>query len=418
MFELMRELYPICRSITGNGVRQTLAILEQTLPIETHEVRSGTKVLDWTVPQEWNIRDAFVADMSGRKIVDYQDHNLHVVNYSRPIDEDITREELFSHLHTLADHPDWIPYRTTYYDDTWGFCLRHRDLQHFSDDQYRVCIDASLEDGGLTYGELLLPGETDNEVLIYTHTSHPSLANDNLSGIVVSAFLAQCLAETPRRFSYRFVWGPGTIGSITWLARNEPNLARIKHGLVPVLLGNNGGFTYKKSRRENAEIDEIASYVMKQRGGRTIAFDPYGYDERQFCSPGFNLPVGRITRTPHGEYPEYHSSADNLDFVQPEYLAESLDVCLEIVGIIEKDRRYLNVQSKGEPQLGRRGLYRDSGGSELPDREHAMLWILNQSDGSNSLLDIANKAGLPFQRILDASDELLDAGLLKPVDDD
>jgi aminopeptidase-like protein len=415
MLELLHEFFPICRSITGDGVRETLRRLSEHVPLEICEVPSGTSVLDWTVPREWNITDAFIADSTGRRVVDFRENNLHVVNYSRPIDAEIGRTELLEHLHTLPDRPDWIPYRTAYYDEDWGFCIRHQDLKQFSADSYRVRIDSSLEEGALTFGELYLPGTEESDVLIYSHTCHPSLANDNLSGIVVTAYLAKALSGMKRRYGYRFVWGPGTIGSITWLARNADKLHRIKYGLVAVLLGDSGNFTYKKSRRGNASIDRISRYVVEARAGRTVEFDPFGYDERQFCSPGFDLPVGRLTRTPNGEYAEYHSSADNLSFVTAESLAESLQVCLEIVDVIEHDGYFLNRHPKGEPQLGRRGLYRKQGGEQIPERELAMLWLLNQCDGARSLLDIATLAGIPFTVIRKICAELVEAELLEPV---
>ena len=417
LMELIRELYPICRSITGDGVRETLAVLSRGLPISIHEVPSGTQVLDWTVPREWNMRDAYVLNSRGEKLIDFHAHNLHVVNYSSPIDKEVSREELLEHLHTSEQHPDWIPYRTTYYREDWGFCVAAKDMDVFTDDRYRVVIDASLEDGALTYGELLIPGELESEILFYSHTCHPSLANDNLSGLAITTGLARELSARKNRYSYRFVWGPGTIGSITWLSRNEDMLHRIVHGLVVVLLGDSGNLTYKRSQRGNARIDSITKYVVDRLNGSCVDFEPYGYDERQFCSPGFNLPVGRLSRTPNGEYPEYHSSGDNLDLLDPSKLSESLEACREIVNIIENDEVLRNTEPKGEPQLGRRGLYRNQGGEGLPNRENAMLWILNQADGSRSLLDIAIRSGVPFKEIRAVSDELRAAGLLEPATD-
>jgi aminopeptidase-like protein len=418
---LVAELFPICRSITGNGVRQTLGILKNHLPVEVHEVPSGTPVFDWVVPPEWNIRDAYVKAADGRRIIDFQRSNLHVVSYSVPVRTRMTLFELRPRLFTRPDWPEVIPYRTSYYKDTWGFCLSQRQLERMPEGEYEVVIDSSLEPGTLTYGEYHLPGETDYEVLFSCHICHPSLANDNLSAVAVAARLAQTLASRPsRRYSYRFLFIPGTIGSITWLARNEQSVPKIKHGLVLAGLGAGEAFAYKKSRRGDAEIDRVVSHTLSQATRRfsVTDFSPYGYDERQFCSPGFNLPMGCLMRTPHGQYREYHTSADDLTFVAPALLAESLDTCVRIVDVLERNGRYLNMRPKCEPQLGRRGLYRSLGGEmDAASRELAMLWVLNLSDGGPALLDIADRSGLPFSAIAAAADALTSHGLLEPLTD-
>jgi aminopeptidase-like protein len=325
--------------------------------------------------------------------------------------------ELQAHLHSLPTQPDLIPYRTSYYTNAWGFCLADRQRAALRDENYDVCIDSTLEDGSLTYGEAVLPGETDEEVLFHTHTCHPSLANDNLSGIAVCACLARQLAKVRRRFTYRFVLAPGTIGSLVWLSRNQDRWPRIRHGLVLVSLGDGGPLRYKRSRRGASDIDRAAAHALESMGEafEIEPFSPYGYDERQFGSPGINLPVGRLSRSAQGAYREYHTSADNLDLVQPDALARSLDACLAIVSILERDCRYLNTSPCGEPQLGRRGLYRSTGGNALPNRELAMLWTLNLSDGAHSLLDIAERAGLEFALIAQVADELIAAGLLEAM---
>lgn len=419
MHELMAELFPICRSITGDGVRQTLAILRRHIPLEIHEVVSGTPVFDWTVPKEWNIRDAWIKDAQGRRVVDFQQSNLHVVSYSAPVRKKLSLGELRKHLFSLPDRPEWIPYRTSYYNETWGFCLSHRQLEAMPDGEYEVCVDASLKDGSLTYGEYLIPGESSDEVLVSCHVCHPSLCNDNLSGIAVATFLAARLAKGPRpRYSYRFLFIPGTIGSITWLARNEAHVPRIKHGLVVTCVGDGGRFTYKKSRRGDAEIDRVALHVLKQSGHAYVVEDffPYGYDERQYCSPGFNLPVGCLMRSPHGSFPEYHTSADNLDFVRPEDLARSLDAYRQVVEVLEGNGRYLNLNPKCEPQLGRRGLYNAVGADSHQKLDQmALLWVLNLSDGGHSLLDISEAANQPFREIKRAADALERCGLLRKV---
>jgi aminopeptidase-like protein len=417
MLRLIADAYPICRSITGDGVRRTLAMIQERIPLEIREVPTGTPVFDWTVPREWNIRDAWIKDPSGRKVVDFQECNLHVLNYSVPVHERLPLAELKQRLFTLPDQPDLIPYRTSYYKETWGFCLRHRTLEELPEGEYEVFVDSTLADGALTYGECLLPGDSEREVLLSTHVCHPSLCNDNLSGIAVMTELARELQARPRRrYSYRFLFIPGTIGSITWLALND---VKVDHGLVAANLGDPGAFHYKKSRRGNTEIDRAVLAVLKNSGESfgLKDFVPFGYDERQYCSPGFNLAVGSLTRTPYGRYPEYHTSADNLDFVQPEALEGSLRTYLAVMDALEGNRRYLNLNPKCEPQLGRRGLYRTIGGDESGrSRELALLWVLNLSDGENSLLDIAERSGMSFAAIRTAADALLEVGLLREED--
>jgi len=418
MYQLISELFPICRSITGNGVRQTLRLIQQHVSLQVHEVPTGTKVLDWTVPREWNVEDAYVRNSAGEKVIDFRRSNLHLLNYSTPIRQTMPLSELKQHLFSIPDRPDWIPYRTSYYKDNWGFCLSHNDLEQLIGGQYEVVIDSTLTNGHLTYGEYFLPGQTSDEVLIYTHICHPSMGNDNLSGLSLSVMLAKALTPLSRRYSYRFLFCPGTIGSITWLARNETKIANIKHGLVLTGVGDSGPVTYKKSRRGDAEIDRAMTHALKYSGENhtIIEFFPYGYDERQFCSPGFNLPVGCFMRTPHSQYPEYHTSADNLDFVQPASLGESFRHCVTVFNILEHNRTYLNQNPKGEPQLGRRGLYRAVAGQQgTYSRELSLLWVLNLSDGFHSLLDIADRAGVPFEEIQSAAQALVEHGLLKEV---
>jgi aminopeptidase-like protein len=405
------QLFPICRSITGDGVRRTLALIRARVPLVLHEVPSGTRVYDWQIPPEWNVEDASVEDADGRRVVDFQAHNLHLVSYSEPLAATVSLDELAPRLHVLPEHPDWIPYRTSYYRRSWGFCMRARERALLPAGRYRVKISSSLARGSLTYGELAIAGRTPEEVLFFTHVCHPSLANDNTSGMAVATALAEWLAREPRRLTYRFVFAPGTIGSLTWLKRNETRLRRVRHGLVLGLLGDRGTLTYKRSRRGDCEIDEVVPYVLSGQGSE-IDFSPYGYDERQLCSPGFNLPVGRLTRSVNGGYPQYHTSADDLSFITPEALQDSLRVCQRVVELLEGNQRYVNLKPKGEPQLGRRGLYGAVGGRAPLEREHAMLWLLNQSDGTNSLLQIARKSGLPFATLQEAAAALEQARLL------
>lgn len=419
MFRLIEELYPICRSITGNGLRQSLRILARLVPLRLEEVPSGTQVFDWTIPREWNVRGAYIARLDGRRVVDFADCNLHLLQYSAPVDRVVAHEELLRHVHTLPETPDWVPYRTAYYSENWGFCLSQRQADGLTDPAYRVVIDTTLAPGALTYGELEIPGASGQEVLFSCHSCHPSLANDNLSGMAVAVMLARRLMAAPRRHTYRFLFIPGTIGSLAWLARNEARVPRIGHGLVLSCLGDPGCITYKQSRRGDAAIDRIVAHVLRHSGDtwRINPFVPYGYDERQYCSPGFDMPVGCFMRSPNGTYPEYHTSADNLGLVRPECLADSLEKLWRIVAVIEGDETYLSRNPKGEPQLGKRGLYRPVGGEKDGGGfdQLALLWVLNLADGRHSLLDVAERAGMPFAAVRAAADALIDKDLLAPV---
>lgn len=417
MHALIVELYPFCRSLTGDGIRQTLTILRKHLPLEVQHVPSGTAAFDWTVPPEWNIRDAYIANAAGERVIDFRRSNLHVVGYSVPIDRRVPLAELKQHLFTLPEFPDWIPYRTSYYKRDWGFCVTHRQYEALTEPEYHVCIDATLEDGFLTYGECRIDGSSDDEVLIWCHACHPSLCNDNLSGLAVAVAVGQWLRAAPRRYTYRLVFAPGGVGAITWLSRNAAEAGAIKHGLVLACIGDPGQTTYKRSRRGDAEIDRVVAHVLRHSGAPFAIedFSPYGYDERQFCSPGFNLAVGCLMRTPHGRFPEYHTSADNLDLVTPDALADSFRKCAAILEVLEGNRTYVNQNPWCEPQLGRRGLYDGLGGSaDRRQLELAMLWVLNQSDGTQSLLNIAERSGLPFTLVHRAADLLLAHDLVRP----
>jgi aminopeptidase-like protein len=319
-------------------------------------------------------------------------------------------------LFYLPEHPDWIPYRTSYYKEDWGFCMTYNQFKNLKEDVYEVYIDSTLTSGNLTYGEYLIQGQTDEEVLISAHVCHPSLANDNLSGISVATFLAGQLRALQPRYSYRFLFIPGTIGAITWLALNEFKTSNIKHGLVLSLLGDAGNFTYKKSRRDTAEIDQIVEYVLKMKSQRNkvINFIPYGYDERQYCSPGFNLPVGCLSRTTYGQYVQYHTSADNLDFINAKYLGESLQLTWEIIQCLEANKKFVNLNPKCEPQLGKKGLYNLKGGNnDAKEFQMALLWTLNLSDGDHSVLEISRRSGIHLLTIKEAADRLLECKLLK-----
>ena len=415
MYELIKELFPICRSITGDGVRKTLDILKQYIPIKINEVKTGTEVFDWQVPKEWNINDAYIKNSVGEKIVDFKKSNLHVLNYSIPVNKKMTLDELKPQLYTLAEHPDWIPYLTSYYKENWGFCLSYNQYKTLTDDVYEVFIDSELKDGFLTYGELEIKGKSEEEILFSCYLCHPSMCNDSLSGVVLLTFLAKNLLKLDLNYSYRFLFIPETIGAITWLALNEKKVARIKCGLVATCLGDRGISTYKKTKKGDSYIDKVVEKVLIDSGDpyRIIDFFPWGSDERQFSSPGFDLDVGSLMKTPYGRFPEYHTSADNLDFICADSLLDSLKKYLEVVFIFENENYYVNLNSKCEPQLGRRGLYNMVGSRIGVDvLKKAIFWILSFSDGKNSLLDISFRSGLKFEIIKKAADVLCECDLL------
>jgi aminopeptidase-like protein len=417
IFDLIAELYPICRSITGDGVRQTLSVIEQFIPLQQHEVPSGTPVLDWTVPKEWNIRDAYVANERGERVIDFQQNCLHVVGYSVPVKGKFLLKDLKKHLFTIPEHPAWIPFRYSYYDANWGFCLAHRDFEELEDGEYEVFIDSSLENGSLTYGEYYLPGSSTDELLISIHIDHPAMCNDNLSGVAVATVLAAYLSHVEnRRLSYRFIFIPTTIGSITWLSRNEENLDQIKYGFALTCVGDEGGFTWKETRRGGTEIDRVVKCALRESKEKheLWGFTPFGFDERQYCSPGFNLPVGCLFRTYSHHYPQNHTSADDLTLMSPEKLAGSLVLIARIVTILEGNASYLNTSPKGEPQLGKRGIYRKMGGPIIEQNLIHLFWVLNYSDGEHSLLDIAEMSQFAFSDLRKAADILLEHGLLVP----
>jgi aminopeptidase-like protein len=409
------RLQPICRSITGEGVRETLRLIGEQIPLERHEIPSGTPVLDWTVPPEWNIRDAWIKDASGRRVVDFARSNLHVVSYSVPVAPRwISREELEPHLHSLPERPDWIPYRTAYYEPSWGFCLSQRAREALTDDRYEIAIDATLAPGALSYGELRIEGESEREILISAHVCHPSLCNDNLSGIAVAVELARDRLRSRPKLSYRFLFAPGTIGAISWLARHREAMPPIAHGLTLVCLGDAHPLQYKQTFAGDAPIDRAMALVLGREPGASPAlpFHPYGYDERQYNSPGFRLPVGSLMRGRHGEFPEYHTSADDLDFIRPESLEQSADRLREVCDLLEQNARFRSLVPYGEPQLGRRGLYQAIGGGSDPQSlSRALLWVLQFSDGKHDLIEVAARSGMPW-RVLDEAAGMLEANVL------
>ncbi|WP_274425405.1 DUF4910 domain-containing protein [Chelativorans sp. YIM 93263] len=418
IYDLACEIYPICRSITGQGVRDTLDILSRFIALDRQQVPTGEKAFDWTVPKEWTIRDAFIEDVHGNRVLDFSWSNLHVVSYSAPVHRFISLGELKEHVFTLPNQPDLIPYRTSYYAERWGFCMEHNRLQALPEGQYEVYIDSELKDGYLDYGECLHKGASEREFLLSAHICHPSLANDNCSGIALLTLLARSLAGRKTRYSYRFLFAPGTIGSLAWLARNEDRVPLVDFGLVVSCVGDGGGPTYKRSRRGDAFIDRAMAHVLSRRAPQAVikGFSPYGYDERQFCSPGFNMPVGLFQNSAFGEFPEYHTSADNLEFIRPEDLARSYQIISDVIDIVEEDWTPVNLSPKGEPQLGRRGLYTAIGGDKGGGQAAmAMLWVLNLADGNHSLLDMAERSGLAFSDIAAAARLLREHGLLAPA---
>lgn len=417
MHARMAELYPVPRSLTGDGVRATLDLLDAVAPLERHSVPTGYQAYDWTVTDEWSLRRATITDADGRVVVDTDDHSLHVVGYSTPVRATLSLEELRGHLHTLPDHPDWIPYRTSYYHRRWGFCLPHRLLERMEAGEftapYDVVVDADLGPGELTWGELVVPGETDEEVMVTAHLCHPSIANDNLSGLVLATELARTLAGLGRRrWTYRFLFAPGTVGSVVWLAQNVEGRERIRHGLVLTGLGGPGPLVHKRSRRGDREVDRAVGHVVARRGGEQRDYSPWGYDERQFNALGFDLPFARLSRTPHNEYPEYHTSADDLSYVRPAELADAFAALLEVVDVLENDATPRNLQPHGEPQLGKRGLYPTTGGQAANEAVMAMLWVLAYADGATSLVDIATRADVDFAAVRHAADRLSRTDLL------
>lgn len=415
LLRLVERLFPLPRSLTGQGVRATLAALSEQLPLEVTEVPSGTQVLDWVVPREWVVRAAHVTGPDGRRVVDLADGPLHLVGYSAPFRGSLSRQELLSHLHSLPDRPALTPYRTSYYADNWGFCLPHDRVEQLAEGDYDVVVDTDLVEGSLTFGEVIVPGRTDEELLFTAHVCHPAQANDNLSGVAVAAGLARRLLDgPPPRHTIRFLFAPGTLGAIAWLAQHRDDaVPRVRAGLVLAGLGDPSPLSYKRSRRGDTRIDRAVEHLLGAEA-RVLDFTPYGYDERQFCSPGFNLPVGRLGRAADGGYPEYHTSADDLSFISARQLGGSLELLTAVVDVLERDRTLVNQLPYGEPQLGRRGLYRTTGATPIDSQaaEMARLWVLSLSDGTCSLLDVAQRAGLPFSAVADAASALEAAGLL------
>jgi aminopeptidase-like protein len=392
--EYFDRLWPITRSLTGNGNRESLQILSEIIPLDIREIPSGSKCFDWTVPPEWNIREAWIKDEHGNEIINFKENNLHILGYSEPFEGELTYDELKDHLYTLPDQPNLIPYLTSYYSRRWGFCLSDNEFQKLDKSaKYQVKIDADLdENGSMTISDLVLKGKSDQEILFTTYICHPSLANNELSGPLVTAFIYDQLKDKDLYYTYRFVFVPETIGSICYLSLNGEHLKeKLVAGFVVTCIGDNGNFTYKKSRRGNALSDRAVNIILNQTEEEynLLDFSPIGSEERQYCSPGLNLPVGSLMRTMYGVYPEYHTSADNKDFISFEALEESVKKYLEVVHLMEYNKKYVNQLPNCEPQLGKRGLYPTLGSQKEKTVDlQATIWILNLSDGEHDLIDI------------------------------
>jgi aminopeptidase-like protein len=386
------EMFPICRSLTGRGVEATLDYLAALVPaLEKHRVPSGTQVLDWTVPDEWNIRDAYVAGTDGERLIDFRSHNLHVVGYSEPIDAVLTREELEPHLHSLPEQPQAIPYVTSYYRRAWGFCLTQEQREQLGPGPFRVVIDSTLEPGVLTYGEVVLPGQASEEVLLSTYICHPSMANNELSGPVVTTALLRWLASAPRRYTYRAVFLPETIGAITYLSKHLDHLRKhIVAGWVLTCIGDDRAWSYLPSRRGDTPADRVSMASLRDL---EISYDAYsflqrGSDERQWCSPGADLPVASLMRSKYGTYPEYHTSLDDLELVTPSGLEGGFDLMRHCVELLEDNRRW-STALPGEPQLSRRGLYPATSKKGSAEHVRDMMNVLAYCDGQHDIIDLA-----------------------------
>lgn len=418
IYALAEELFPICRSITGNGVRQTLNIIQRDLPeVKIYEVPSGETVFDWTVPKEWNIKDAYVIDPDGSKIIDFQRSNLHVVGYSTPINKTVSLNELQDHLYSLPEQPSAIPYITSYYQERWGFCLTHAQRESLKPGEYRVVIDSELTNGSLTYGELIIPGAQNQEVFLSTYICHPSLGNNELSGPVVTTYLAKWLLTQKRKYTYRIIFIPETIGSIVYLSRNLDEMkSNIIAGFNVTCVGDNNGYSYLPSRQENTLADQVALHVLKNTHPdfHQYSFLDRGSDERQYCSPGVDLPVVSVMRSKYGTYPEYHTSLDDMDFISPAGLQGSYDILKRCIECIEANER-LKVTVLGEPQLGKRGLYPTISTKKSGEQVRDMMNLISYADGSRSTLEIAEVINVPMWKLTPIIEKLKSESLLIEV---
>ena len=419
IYDLAVRLYPICRSLTGNGVRESLHILKEIVPqMAIHEVPSGAEVFDWIVPKEWNIKDAYIEDLNGNKIISFSDSNLHIMGYSAPIDKIVTRDELFKMVYTQPDQPDVIPYVTSYYKGRSGFCMSENQKQSLDKEKYRVYIDSELKDGSLTYGEILIPGESEKEIFLSTNICHPSMGNNELSGPCVATFLAKWLLEKPRRYSYRIIFIPETIGAITYLSRNlEAMKQNTIAGFTMTCVGDDRTYSYIASRHGNTLADRTAKNILRFHAPNHIAYTflERGSDERQYNAPGVDLPVCSICRSKYGEYSEYHTSADNLDFISPDGLGGAFNVYSKCIEALEANKTY-KINCLGEPQLGKRGLYPTVSKKGQYDEVKSLMDFIAYADGTNDLIDISDITGVSVEQLYRCSENLISAGLLDIID--
>jgi len=415
---LFDSLWPLNRSLTGDSNRKTLKILSEKMPLEITEVDSGTKCFDWEVPSEWNVREAYISDSDGKRLIDFGNNNLHLVGYSICVDTVMNFDELDEQLHYIESHPDWIPYKTSYYKRDWGFCLSYN--QYIGLDRnakYHVVIDSTLDEhGSMTYGEVNIEGESDELILLSTYICHPSMANNELSGPLVTTLLYETLSQTKPFYSYKFLFIPETIGCIYYLSKHLAYLKKhIIAGLVVTTIGDDAPFNYKRSRRGDAAVDRAAELVLSQSSHQYYIHDfyPWGSDERQYCSPGVNLPVGSLMRSSYEVYQEYHTSADDKNFISFSAMQQSAMVYLNILELIQANRTYTNVLPYGEPQLGKRNLFPNADNNLKDVDLEAIMWILNLADGNNDLINIVSKSGLDYKQIVEMAILLQNRGLLK-----
>ena len=409
IYDLAVKLYPINRSLTGNGVRETLGILKEIVPeLTLHEVPTGSVCFDWNVPQEWNIREAYVKDADGKKVIDFAKHNLHVVGYSEPIHQKMSLEELQNHLYSIAEYPDAIPYVTSYYKRGWGFCLTHEEREKLQGGEYEVYIDSELKEGSLTYGEILLKGESQEEILLSTYICHPSMANNELSGPTVAIHIAKWLKSLPKRYSYRILFVPETIGSICYLSRHYKEMKENTiAGFVLTCIGDEGDYSYLESIEGDTLADEVARHVLFHidKDYKKYSFLQRGSDERQYCSPGIDLPVVDLMRTKYGRYKEYHTSKDDLDFISVKGLAGGYEMVQKCIEALENNRIY-KTKVLCEPQLGKRGLYPTQYFRSPGEYVFTMRNIIAYSNGNRTLLEIANKINKPIWELLEIVEKL------------
>ena len=414
MYELLEYLFPINRSISGNGVRETLRIIQDQIPLNIYEVPSGTEVFDWVVPKEWNVKDAYVRDESGNKIIDFKRNNLHLVGYSVPVNKYVTLSELDKHLYSLPEQPEAIPYVTSYYKERWGFCISQKQRENLKDGKYEVVIDSELKDGSLTYGELIIPGRSDEEIFLSTYVCHPSMANNELSGPVLATFLAKWIMSEPRRYTYRIIFIPETIGSIMYLSKNLDHLKQnVISGFNITCVGDDGPYSYLPTRNGSTYADKVALNTLAFEHPDFIEYTylDRGSDERQYNSPGVDLPVCTIMRSKYGTYPEYHTSLDNLDFVSPDGLSGTLETFKKCLKTMEENKKY-QIKCLGEPQLGKRGLYPTIGTKSSSLEVKDIMNFISYADGDHDLIDISNKINVPVWELYPIIEKLMKADLI------